>query len=484
MSKSLIRPERWWPALAIALAGKVCLLLLMLLEHGTPIVGPWYLFGGDAIGYLDPIDSLLNGQGYHPDHRMPGYGAPYLLLRIFMERPAALQSLVLLHVLASAIAVVLLARLAFNLTNDQRIFRWTFWLALISTYASFYDRQILTESFSVMALTLAAQQATTWFKTGRRSHLLVAGSAITWLIFMKPVYLPALAILGAAVLLHRGKALRTRVLATLTLGVPFLVADGAWCVRNAVLHGEFRPLTDGAIYPDLRAGIKYPLLRLMQAYGTSFIWWDPTAEIRWFNIRYGNDGQVQFADRQPPLPAYVYTDQCPQDSLRAIADAVERYNNSADEAQRTRMIANVTKSCDRCIESFRNEHPFHYQVTARLRMLKTFLLHSGTSALMGKPGNELDPVRLAIRGFYSFLYLGSFLLGSIWALRSFLSRSVAPDLRLTSALLLYGVTIFPFGVRMTEFRYSTAIYPLALLLAILFAVSIWDKISSQRRGAA
>lgn len=478
--RDLIRPDRWWPLLLVAFVGKLLLLLWMLLEHGTPLFGPWYGFGGDALGYLGPIDSLLQGKGYSPDYRMPGYGAPYLLLRAIMDRPAALQSLVVLQLAASACAVVVLAKLAHVLTDDLRAFRWTFWLALIATYASFYDRQILTESFSVLALTTSAYGGATFLKGAGRGRLLLTGGAITWLICMKPVYLPALAILAFAVILQRTVPLLRRTVAVAVLCAPFILVDGAWCTRNALVHGEFRPLTDGTIYPGLRASIRYPLMCLMQAYGTSFTWWDPAAEIRWFNIRYEEEGRTQFPDRQAPLPAYAYTTGCPEDSLKRIADEVALYNISTDTIEKVRLLSSVRGRCDRCIEYFRQEKPFHYQVTARLRLLRSFLVHSGTSALMAKPFAQLDPVRMLVRGFYSLLYLGAILGGTLWAVRSLFTRTAVPGLRLVSVLLLYGVCIFPLGMRMTEFRYSTAFYPLALLLAVLSAIASRDAFCGWR----
>ena len=66
-----IRPDNLRSALAVALLGKLVLLLLLLVEHGVPVNGPWYFRNGDVEGYIGPIESLLRGDGYQPDHRMP-----------------------------------------------------------------------------------------------------------------------------------------------------------------------------------------------------------------------------------------------------------------------------------------------------------------------------------------------------------------------------------------------------------------------------
>ncbi len=88
MFRDLIQPHRWWPPFLIALAGKLLLLAWMLAEHGVSLSGPWYSVGGDAMGYIGPMESVLEDKGYVPDHRLPGYGAPYLILRLLMDRPA------------------------------------------------------------------------------------------------------------------------------------------------------------------------------------------------------------------------------------------------------------------------------------------------------------------------------------------------------------------------------------------------------------
>lgn len=478
--RDLIRPHRWWPLLLVAFTGKALLLSWMLHEHRATLGGRWYAASGDSAGYLGPIESLLQGHGYFPDHRMPGYGAPYLLLRLVLERTAAFHGIVWLQVAASALAVVLLAKLVFLLSSDDRAFHLTFWSALVATYTSYFDQHLTTESFSSMALVLSAYCAVKYLQGSGMRTLLFAGTAITWLIFMKPVYLPILAILAIAVFKQRSMPLLSRAGAVLLLGTPFLLVDGAWCTRNAMVHGEFRPLTDGTIYPDLRASIRYPLIRLMQAYGTSYTWWDPSAEIRWFNIRFEEEGQPQFADRQVRLPAYVHTLGCPEDSLKRIADEVGRYSATKDTVEKARLLSSVSGRCDRCIGHFRQEKPLHYQVTARFRMLKAFLIHSGTSALMADPFALLDPVRMLIRAFYSFLYLGAMLGGIFWAIRSLFTRTLVPGPRLVSALLLYGVCIFPLGMRMTEFRYSTTFYPLALMFAVLPALDAWDTFGKPR----
>lgn len=469
-----ISPQRWWPAFIIAVAGKLVLLLLLLLEHGVPLSGPWYAMSGDSPDYVGPVDSWFNGTGYTPDHRMPGYSAVYFVLRILMTSAAALQVLVICQVLASAATVVLLARLAYRFNKEMRVFRWVFWLALVATFSSFYDRFILTESFAAFAL-IAAVHGVASHRHDHRGPLVLCALALTWLVFLKPVFVLLFPLFALYVWLNAdGGTRRQRITSVVILGMPFLVTDGAWAIRNHHVHGVVQPLSP-VITPALARDIHYPLIGLMQAYGCSIVWWDTSAEIRWFNLRAGGSAAPGPYDRRSPLPAYTRTKGCPTDTLVLIASDVERFYATADPSAREILLGSVSGRCDRCVGAFRTERPFHYQVTARLHLLKLILFNSGTSALMSRPVAQLGLVEKGAKAFYTFLYLGCMLLGTLGAIRILLSTGRPRAWTVVPAILLYGVLIFPFGMRLSDVRYLTTVYPLALLFTVDLMVYVVDR---------
>ena len=484
MFRHMITPGRWWPLLLIAFAGKLLLFVLYLVEHGTSLNGPWYRFGGDTSGYIDPVESIFGGGGYQPDMRMPGYGLPYFLVRSLMAPHPALQTMVVLQVLASAISVILLARTALALTGSVRAFRSTYWIALMATFTSVFDGCILTESFSAFALIGSVHAVVAYLEDHRRSHIYAAGLMMAWLIFMKPVYLPVLAILSVPLWFRRSVPCAQRARTIVLFAAPFLIAESAWIVRNANVHGVFRPFSDGIISPSIRANVKYPMLRLMQTYGASFIWWDNTAEIRWFGVRTIGEGPGATPVGPPPLPGYAYTSACPLDTLELIADGVEvYYRDSTDAVKRSVALANVTQRCDRCIAAFKTERPFYYHVVSKLRLLKKFILTSGTSTLLSKPWGELHPVGKAIKLLYSLLYLGVIVPGFAWGLVVLFRRRGSPAARTFAAVFIYGVTIFPLVMRMEENRYLTTPYPFAIVLSVMLGIGLADRWSGHRRSS-
>jgi hypothetical protein len=266
-----------------------------------------------------------------------------------------------------------------------------------------------------------------------------------------------------------------RVLAkTLFLLVPFLVADGAWCLRNATLYGVFRPLSDGVVSPAIREGIKYPMINLIREYGGNFLWWDPSSDMRWFNISEADPPPEQAFDGPFPLPGYVLTKECPRDTLERIASLVHGYNTSTDGTAKQRALVKVRATCERCAQSFLKDRPFHYQITARLRMLRIFLITPGNPELMIKPFGELNALEKSVKLLYALIFLCTVVPGVIWGLRSFFHPRSSIALRLVAALMLYGDFIFPFAMRMTETRYLTTVYPFAVMFTVLMGARVWD----------
>ncbi|MBS1581328.1 MAG: hypothetical protein JST66_03915, partial [Bacteroidetes bacterium] len=100
-------PERarFWMPVALAVKAVSLAIWLSIGATGTSGAGRLAMLAGDTPGYLDPITSLLRGEGYVPDLRMPGYGAAYLPVRLIAAPPQAYDLLVLLQLATSAVAL-------------------------------------------------------------------------------------------------------------------------------------------------------------------------------------------------------------------------------------------------------------------------------------------------------------------------------------------------------------------------------------------
>ncbi len=478
LSLPVIGPERKWTLLGVALVGKALLTLFLFHQHGTPWSGPWYVLGGDSMTYIDPAESVVRGEGYGSNYRMPGYALIYLLLRVFLSVENTLNALVIVQSIADVISVVLVADIGWRTTRSLLVHQLTFWITLIAVYVTNCNTFILTESLTTFALTAGLHQFVVNVQDRKPHHLLVAGTLLAWAGFMRPAYLPLIPIACIALLFIRGIPFRRSLFKATLLALPITLIDGLWIVRNLSVNGEFRTTTGSLLTPEFTSGIKYPVMRMMQAFGCNYVWWDADATIRWFNIREDGPRVTRVADRMAPIPSRVFTKDYNLDSLWIIRDDVARWYAASDSMEKAGLRNRVAERCDRYIASFAREKPFHYHVVSRLSLLRIFVIDSGTEGLMSRPMGLLAWWEKAIKVFYSALYLGAMLLGITGAIVALRGRHFAGALRFVPIAFLYGILAFPFLVRMCENRYLVVVYPLAVLFTACLANELLLRLRS------
>lgn len=149
-----------------------------------------------------------------------------------------------------------------------------------------------------------------------------------------------------------------------------------------------------------------------------------------------------------------------------------------DGTAKQRALVDVRAFCERCAQSFRKDRPFHHQITARLLMLRIFLITPGNPELMTKPFDELNALEKSVKLLSALIFLCTVVPGVIWGLRSFFHPRSSIGLRLVAALMLYGVFIFPSAMRMTETRYLTTVYPFAVMFTVLMGTRVWAPCAS------
>lgn len=217
------------------------------------------LSSADTRAYLEPIDRLLTQGAYQPDYRLPGYGSLYGVLYLLTHnRNAAIWGLFLGSLVLWSIAVGLwIARL-----EKAGLPRKSLWL-LVGLIAfspfSYYTRVLIPDvlAAAVGLLSLYALQSQLYFW---------AGLGLTWSFFLRPVlgvWLPAA---GVGILVHSPpKKLR----ALLLFGLPFLIGEGAWITRNALVYGDLRPLsgTKTVLDPGMHHDITWEVRQFLEVLG-------------------------------------------------------------------------------------------------------------------------------------------------------------------------------------------------------------------------
>ncbi len=316
-------PWRLWLLLAIAL--RVAMAVLHLSLHEAPSrYAPWgVIYTPDSEQYLAMAENLLGGAGYTDGSgragsaaaRMPGYAAPYVLLRLALEPLWATRALVLLQVLLSGVAVWALAEVA-RRQGGSRAFKLTFWGLSALGAVAVWDVAVLTESLAMSALALGVWSLTVGAQ--RRALLLLGGVCFAWAFFLRPIMAVPIAVLVAMWLWQRRTALQPSLRRLALVLLPIVLLESAWVLRNAVVLDRV-VLTQA----DLYAGDPPPshvqaAVRLVQAWGGYGGWWEADHEARVF-IR---GAFRQYAD-PAVLPPWAFSGSYGRDSLTRAQQLID-----------------------------------------------------------------------------------------------------------------------------------------------------------------
>lgn len=471
------RLKWFWILLALVLKAALAAVFIWKFtpEHAPhlSLEGLWGQLSNDSAGYLDPVDRFM-GSGRLADlfdYRMYGYGLPYLLLRLFLAKVAALNALIVLQVGISAVSVYLLARIGFSLFEREWAFRIAFFGYFLLLFVSHFDVVVLTESLTTSALILSLFFL---FRGGGMSDRVLSGAFLGWGIFLRPVLAPLAALWVAWVLLGGARTpawRRIRECAVLLL--PFIVFECTWVAGNRVFHGRWTLLNVSTWDPTFTDARKHTidLIEFQQAYGGD--WYD---DWRWY---YASDMTL-------PPPSIPYTSRFNADSievLRREMRAVQRdmftFEPSTPLEARDSINQVVVSKLRAFTRSIEEERRVIYYGVAPARMVRLQMFSSPTSRMFGGY-DTMNRVLVVPRLALDVVAWG--LLASTAAAFLLLVRNWrAADGRAVLLLLIIGyfVSVHAVVFRLPDPRYLVPVMPLTLLAAM----GLWGRLGRRRSAA-
>lgn len=415
----------------------------------------------DARSYFEPIENFLSsgnyGGGEFGDYRMPGYGIPYAVLRTFFSPDTSVDTLVVLQLMLAILSVYILALIAFRISSSSAVFYWTYFLFCLSTYTSLFDHFLLTESLATSCCIFGFY----YFTAKKESRTIVlSGFFFAWALFLKPIIAPILLIaiyFLLSSLHHTSFVFRLRQLALFLL--PVLVFEVFWINHNYSHHHTFSPLTRTTYYPKTHDSYRKDLFDFLRSTGQTIVWWNKGTLASYFLTNDHNTNNPPFQVR------YAFTSQFNGDSLVNLKKEIDKYEKNAVQLlPNTVQAEQITNRLKRYTASVREEKPILYYLGSRLRLTKSFLLHSGTYNLFSQPFSELTPFQKGFKILYSGFYLVLLFAGLMAAIYFFFSWKNA----FLSAITLYLTLVYPLVLQLDEYRYLVLAYPFLLLLTVLF----------------
>lgn len=494
----------FWISLALLVKGLVPFIQLFLGNRADPHLLS-FGFIGDGPSYIDPVEHLIATGHYSPDFRMPGYGAIYYAFRLLLSYNAAYNCVIIFQLILASLSVYYTAMLARLVLKSRAVFHVCFYLFLISTYSNYYDICIMSECACSAFLVFACWFFALYMHKQKSGYMFFSGFFLTWVVFLRPVFLPVFALFGLVFLIHSIKHKKKFIKPLLILGIPFVIADGAWVTRNYSVHQKIIPLTNSILYPYIDSSYMKQELQFVQTWGNAIEITDRQSAISWFGgLLFPGEPEIKNFDT---IPGYIYTSAFNRDSILRLKLKVQKFMAMQKPAldslfdkddkdwnkvfplfyyglhpvspQAAALQSQIENTFDTYTASVKKEHPFLYYVKVPL-ILTGKLLYGDYMKSYFKRG-QIGKIGPLVAHFYNVFYLAMLCLGLSGAiLLLFKGLQSAGHLELLLSLVpLYTILIHSCVIRMcAENRLLMPAWPFMLMCA---AYALYAIMSLLRR---
>ncbi len=433
----------------------------------------------DCQYFLDPVDvyfergqmELQTREGIPFAGRMPGYAAPYFLIRLIFDRESALSLLMIIQILFGAVSVVVMAWLA-SQWFSMKFFLPVFLITLFSFHLLAFDFFTLAESFAVTAFCLLLYFIHRFHHSGKIFPLITAGFFMAWLIFLRP-FAATLLILMPVYLIAELLRKKISFIQVISYGLifilPFLVFESAWIYRNYKALGKFVPLETSITesYGE-RGAYRTSAVAIRQLI---FSWGGETGEFyqgseaEWFHYtKMANADDYEFRP-------YVFKASFTRDSLIELKRIFNlSIDSSLAENQLDSLNMLAASMAHRWADEYKSKNKARYYLINPLNRFKSLITSNATMLIPFPAFSQMNLIEKGIKVFSMLLYYFITLAGMtgslIYLLKHRFSHPVIAIAAVSPWVLLLTIV---FASDIMQFRYILAASPVWIVFSVYFA---------------
>jgi hypothetical protein len=354
-----------------------------------------------------------------------------------------------------------------KITGSKTVFFTSYVLLLGTTYTSWYDHYLMSESLTISFLIFSVYFFVRSWENPSVWNLIFSGLVFANLIFIRPVFLPIGALFIFLLFWRFHYSITKTLRFCILFFIPFLILDGIWIYSGYKKFKKIIPLQESFLGPTQSNVFYEPAFWFIQSWGGNYLWWDPGAEIRYFGV--GTDSLEYFDKDQIQFPKKIFTSSYNLDSLSVASERLkdlkaEKVLLSTSEFNRKSAI--IYDSFSRFSQSIQDEKPVLYWNESRISLIRQFFF----TTKIRNPFYGLEfPFRDQLIRLKSFTYLLTLVLGYLSAIILLAFAKKKPVYLIISGVIWYTLLIHPILLRVIENRYLMPSYSF-ITLAIVLAV--------------
>lgn len=438
---------------------------------------------GDTFSYIGAIENLVNeGEFYFWNGerkvyagRMPHYGAPYFLFRLFFDKPLAGDLLVLLQIFFDTLATVYFALLCFNVLKQRAAF-WIGYVLFLLSFNFFENTLLLsTESLSYSFIVLFFYAFQRWWSGENKSAVWTANIFLSLILLLKPYFAPVY-LLFLVIYFYRENLLslsrcKTFLARSALLSLPLVLMLAPWFLRNLIVHNQPVVTQESTTAGYNYTKADFAFRRFTGAWGGDPTYWDASSPACHFKLN-------------PPFPctftypSHSLTEGYTLEEVEAVrADYLAYQKNPSSQLEEK-----IINEFDRLTAIYKSERPLMFYIGAGLLRTKTMLWHTNNYNLPIHPSNPcFESYQLLIKVVQAIIYHLSLTLG----LAGLIWLTIKKKVSLIFLFVPFSIMLFiSYYARFAEARYFAHAYPVLLLgLAPVFFL-IYSSVKELLKNSA
>lgn len=432
------------------------------------------LSSGDTFSYTGAMENYIthgdyyffNGKNNVYAGRLPHYSIPYYMFRSITDQQTSYTLLTLLQLLLESIACAWLVLTFFKITNYTAGTILLFITLLISSNWTSFSLYASPESLSCTFLILFFCNYTDYLIKNKLRSLAYSGLLLGLLITLKAYFIVLFLPIGIHFIIDSRpfslNMIKRVTYKALLVSFPMILLLIPWTIRNYKIYSQFIPLqinsTAGYNYTQAELSFR----RFVSAWGDDFIYWERTSAGCYFipSASVACDFKI---------PEHALTKSY---TLRDIEKAREEFIQ-LQHTYSDSLNNKVTSDFDRLTNLYISEKPLQYYVVSPVRLVKKFLVHSGSYYLpIHKTNPCFNSFQLSIKLTQSALYWGALLSGIIGLilLGKNLKDIVVPSIPVF--IIIFFAIIF----RAVEARYFRTVEPLLYVGMIYLLLQVKNRL--------
>lgn len=447
-------------------------------QLGTITYTPYGVaLAGDDGELLGPVDNWIDygayertrGAGFAYAARLPGYGFPYVFLRLFSGPETARFLLVVFQIALSSLALTLFARL---LARSRAGLISGLIIGCFFVFSLPWEHRTYPDSLALSAFMLglvAFSKARSSVGHGQSTGMyLLSGALFTWLFFLRGFYGPFFLFLFGIIALAewRKQSIRRLLITATVFFLPLVIAESAWVLRNYHYHEKFIPLQDTGIstgenadnnvfskYYGFGSSYKPTIIQLrnvVNLWGGDNFHPYTNSELRWFMIPIEGEAASDAYFREH-FPKWITADPDLTHDFKQLKHAVRNsYAEGRAFEDQLLIEKELLADINQTIAKTKAAQPLTSQLAAPLRRVKNLFFRNVTSDWPMPAFGMSDPLSSVWRLGVLLMYA----LGLLYLLLITFTGHAHFAERFLFAALLTIIGVFAFLIPIQEFKYG------------------------------